>query len=198
MNNKLLFVYGSMSEGMVHFGKIKDFIISARPAFTKGSVYRLKVGFPAMVLEGQDKINGQLLELKASDMLWHILDGFYGYNAQDPSKSLYLKEYIYVMSDNQMVQAFIYVLNKDRLPVQMQLIEGGDWNSAMKESPPITEKLTEKQRNYILRLGGSSGREIVPIDMGMYRELMSLELIVDKGRRLALSKLGLEIYRMLA
>lgn len=58
--------------------------------------------------------------------------------------------------------------------------------------------LTEKQKDYILRLGRVSGREIIPIDLPLYRELMNLEIIVDKGRRLALSKLGHEIYRYLS
>jgi hypothetical protein len=61
----------------------------------------------------------------------------------------------------------------------------------------MTSKLTEKQATYIQRLGRSSGREIVPIDLTLYRELMNLELIVDKGRRLALSKLGQEVFRHL-
>lgn len=197
MNNKLLFVYGSMTEGMVHFEKIKDFIVSIKPAFAKGSVYRMKVGFPAMSLNGQDTIRGQLLELNVSDLMWHILDGFFGFNSQEPSKSLFLKEYIYVMCGDQMHQAWVYVLNNEKNNQQMQLIEGGDWENAMRDVPPLTEKLTEKQRNYVLRLGGSSGREIVPIDMNLYRELLSLEIIIDKGRRLALSKLGVELYKML-
>jgi hypothetical protein len=33
--------------------------------------------------------------------------------------------------------------------------------------------------------------------MELYRELMKLELVVDKGRRLALSKLGQEVARYL-
>ncbi len=197
MSNNLLFVYGSMAEGMVHFEKIKDFISSVKPAFTKGTMLRLKVGFPAMVLEGQDKINGQLLEIKSSDMLWHILDGFYGYNTQDPSKSLYHREIVYVMVGDQMLQSWVYVLNKQKLPQTLNVIENGDWEACMRASPPLTEKLSEKQRNYILKLGSSSGREIVPIDMTLYRELMSLELIVDKGRRLALSKLGIELFKLL-
>ncbi len=62
----------------------------------------------------------------------------------------------------------------------------------------LKNDLSEKQMDYILRLGKVSGREIVPIDLQLYRELMNLEIIVDKGRRLALSKLGHEIYRFLS
>jgi hypothetical protein len=94
--------------------------------------------------------------------------------------------------------AWVYVLNPEKLPPTAVKIVGGDWQASLVSQPVLTEKLTERQRNYILRLGASTGREIVPIDLPLYRELMNLEMIVDKGRRLALSKLGHEVYRYLA
>lgn len=62
----------------------------------------------------------------------------------------------------------------------------------------LTESFWERQKSYVQKLGLTLGREIVPIDLPLYRELMNLELIVDKGRRLALSKLGQEVYRYLS
>ena len=197
MNGQLLFVYGSMAEGMVHFEKIKDLIVSVVPAVARGTVYRLKIGYPAMVLNGQDFIHGNLVELKSSEVLWHLLDGFYGYNQQDPGKSLYLRETVNVMAKDTLMPAWVYVLPFEKIPVNAQVIAGGDWKAALVEQPPLSEKLSDKQKNYVLKLGASSGREIIPIDMGLYRELMSMELIVDKGRRLALSRLGQELYRHL-
>ncbi len=197
MNNQMLFVYGSMAEGMIHFDKLKDFIISVNPAVVRGKVYRLKVGFPAMVLDGQDYIHGNLVELKVSEMLWHLLDGFYGYNKQEVIKSLYIREAVNVLCNDKLTTAWVYVLPVEKVPPNAEVIQGGDWKSALKLHPPLNEKLTERQKNYILKLGASSGREIIPIDMVLYRELMSLELIVDKGRRLALSRLGQELYRHL-
>ncbi|MNY36180.1 hypothetical protein D3C86_1706530 [compost metagenome] len=78
-----------------------------------------------------------------------------------------------------------------------KIIAGGDWRKSIEEQPVLTAKLTERQVTYIQRLGKTTGREIIPIDLPLYRELMNLELIVDKGRRLALSKLGQEVYRHL-
>lgn len=197
MSKMQLFAYGSLTEGMVHFGRIRDFIKSTRPASTKGAIYQLKVGFPAMVLEGADQIVGQLFELSGSELLIQLLDQFYGYNSQDPSKSVYHRESVFVQVGDSIESAFIYVLNPDKIPAGAVRIDGGDWQSSLRNSPPLTEKLSERQRSYIQRLGSSSGREIVPIDLGLYRELMSLELIVDKGRRLALSKLGQDLFRHL-
>lgn len=197
MNDQMLFVYGSMAEGMVHFEKIRDFIISVVPAVTRGRVYRLKVGYPAIVPRGPDQIKGNIVELKPNEVLWHLLDGFYGFNQQEPTKSLYLRDKINVMVGNEMTTAWAYVLAPEKIPENAQFIEGGDWLTALKDNPPLSEKLTEKQKKYVLRLGESSGRDIIPIDLNLYRELMSLELIVDKGRRLALSRLGQELYRQI-
>jgi gamma-glutamylcyclotransferase (GGCT)/AIG2-like uncharacterized protein YtfP len=197
VNQQHLFVYGSMAEGMVHFEKIKSFIISAVAAKARGAIYRLKSGYPVMVSEGQDLIQGNLLELNSSDFLWHLLDEFYGCNSQDPSKSFYRRGLTDVWIEGDIKSASVYLTSPEKLPTNAQLIPGGDWQETLKNFPPISERLTDKQKNYVLRLGASSSREIVPIDMTLYRELMTLELIVDKGRRLALSQFGLELYRHL-
>lgn len=199
MTTTRFFVSGSMCEGMVHFTKIQNFIESAVNAQVQGTAYRLKVGFPALSREGSDFIGGQLVELRASDLLIGLLDEFYGFNRQDPEKSLYSREEVRVFVEGQAepVMAWTYFLNPKKLPTNATVIPGGDWKAAMEQQPTLTSKLTDRQITYIQRLGKSTGREIVPIDLGLYRELMNLELIVDKGRRLALSKFGQEVYRHL-
>lgn len=200
MTTTRFFVYGSFCEGMVHFSKIQNFVESSVFARVKATAYRLKVGFPAMVKGGSDLVPGQLIELKGSDLLLSLMDEFHGYNRLDPDKSLYSREEIEVHPEGMSapVKAWIYFLNPLKLPVNATVISGGDWRRSMEEQPVLTSKLSDKQVTYIQRLGRSSGREIVPIDLTLYRELMNLELIVDKGRRLALSKLGQEVYRHLA
>lgn len=169
-------------------------------ARVKATAYRLKVGFPAMVKGGSDLVPGQLVELKGSDLLVSLLDEFFGFNRHDPEKSLYSREEVDVFPEgaSQPVKAWIYFLNPLKMPVNASVIPGGDWKRSLEEQPSLTSRLTEKQVTYIQRLGRSTGREIVPIDLNLYRELMNLELIVDKGRRLALSKLGQEVYKHLA
>ena len=197
MTEMKLFVYGSMSEGLVHFNKIQEFIEKSTPASTVASAYRLKVGFPVLLDEGQDRVEGQLLELRTTEFLVNLLDEFHGFHKLDESKSLYFRREIIVFTDQGEQQAWAYVLNPKKLPKNATLIQGGDWKASLQAEPPLTEKLTERQRTYIQRLGQSTGREIVPIDLPLYRELMNLEMIVDKGRRLALSKTGHEVFRFL-
>ena len=193
------FVYGSLSEGMVHFSKIQNFIEFSTPAQIYATAYRLKVGFPALIDSGTDIVPGQFLELRSSDLLIGLLDEFFGVNALDPDKALYhRKEVAVTIEDGESLLAWVYFLNPKKLPSDASVIPGGDWRKSLVDVPALTEKLSERQKLYISKLGASSGREIVPIDLQLYRELMNLELIVDKGRRLALSKFGHEVYRYLA
>lgn len=198
MTERKFFVYGSMSEGLVHFEKIREFVTENLTAVACGSVYRLKVGFPVFLEQGADPVAGNFVTVRAPDLLFQLLDQFHGFSALDPEKSLYLRKEIKVETATGQRDAWAYVLNPSKLPLSARRIEGGNWKESLAQMPPLTATLTEKQRTYVLRLGFSTGREIVPIDLPLYRELMNLELIVDKGRRLALSKFGHEVFRYLA
>lgn len=72
-----------------------------------------------------------------------------------------------------------------------------DQTQSTAENPTVSlsAKLSPEQRQYLRKLGSATGRQVVPINLRLYRELLNLELIVDKGRRLALSKLGHEVIR---
>jgi gamma-glutamylcyclotransferase (GGCT)/AIG2-like uncharacterized protein YtfP len=193
-----MFVYGSLFQGQVHFRLIESYLESCTSAVIVGSAFRLKVGFPVVLNQGHDVIPGQLVELKASEMALGMMDEFHGYNPMDPEKSLYHRQETEVTSeDGAKTQAWCYFLNPKKLATTAKAILGGDWIESLKSEKPLTAQLTERQVTYIQKLGKCSGRDIVPIDLPMYRELMNLELIVDKGRRLALSKIGQEVYRYL-
>lgn len=194
-----VFAYGSISEGMVHFNKVSSFVVSQQMGHIRGTAYRLKVGYPVVLNQGSQLVRGQVLELKVSEILLALLDEFFGFNPTQPEKSLYHRQEVdVVLEDQNTEKVWVYFLNPKKLPDNAVLVADGDWLRAMQESPLLTDRLTEKQKTYIHKLGGASGRDIVPInDMALYRELMGLELIVDKGRRLALSKLGQEVYRYL-
>ncbi len=196
--NLKLFVYGSFCEGMVHFNQLEKFIIDKEKAQVKGTVYQLEVGYPVFLSEGSDCIEGQILTLKASKALFALLDEFHGFSVLSPGKSLFWKLEIPAINEVGAVQQVkIYALNPAKMPRGSQRIYKGEWREALSQRPIVSKQLTSKQANYVRLLGRSSGRDIVPIDLGMYRELMKLELIVDKGRRLALTKLGKEVFKYL-
>lgn len=204
MTTMRFFVIGSWAEGMFHFNKLKPFIISCESASVAAYAYRLPVGFPVLVAQKNsneqfDEILGHLIELKCDSTLLALMDTLHGVNPTDPTKGLHQRITSNVMKKTgQTEEAQVYIFNSKKLPIKAVKIEKGVWQDSLRNDPPLTEQLTERQKTYVLKLGSAKGRDIVPInDLSLYRELMKLELIVDKGRRLALSSLGKEVYNHL-
>jgi len=203
MTTMRFFVIGSWTEGMLHFQKLKPFIVSYEPATINGNVYRVPAGFPVIVenldLSQADQIVGQLVEINADETLVILMDSFHGVHHSDESKGVHFRRTMQVeKASGGIEQAQVYLYNPKKLNAKSKKIEGAVWHDMMKNEPPISEQLTERQRTYVLKLGAAKARDIVPInDLTLYRELMKLELIVDKGRRLALSSLGKEVYKHL-
>lgn len=199
MTEMKLFVCGSFCQGFRHFKVLEAFVTGVVQAVVQGAAYRLKVGYPVFSRAGDDWVSGQLLTIRSeSSLLWTLLDEFHGVSLLDPRQSLHFRESIEVRTeDGQAEQALVYSVNTAKLPSSARLIQGGDWRAKLVQEPPLIEKLTEKQISYIQRLGRISGREVIPVELPIYRDLMNLEIIVDKGRRLALSKFGHEVFRYL-
>jgi gamma-glutamylcyclotransferase (GGCT)/AIG2-like uncharacterized protein YtfP len=200
-----IFVYGSLTEGMVHYDRVKSFVKNVQPAWATGSCFRLPVGYPVLVENDPNqterastRVYGQLLEIEASDLVFKILDEYHGFNPVQLDKSLSFKKAISVeLEDGSFKAAHTYFVNPAKLPPQSVYLADGDWRKSLETQPAMTHQLSDAQVTYVRRLGSSTGREIVPIDLGLYRELMKLELIVDKGRRLALTKLGKDVFKYL-
>lgn len=198
MTETKFFVYGSMSEGLVHFSRIREFVVSMQRAHLRAQAWRLPVGFPVLVQSEEDLVPGELVTLNMTDLLSCLLDSFHGFNPFDPENGLYFKREVVVQTEAGEERSWAYFLNPGHLPAAAKKIAGGDWKKDLQASPPITDKLTPQQKQYILKLSTVKGRETVPCDLNsVYRPLMNLELIVDKGRRSALSKLGYEVVKYL-
>ena len=193
------FAIGSWTEGMLNFDKLKNFIVSYETATIEGSVYRLPVGFPVFADHGTDLISGQLIELKVDETLVSLMDSFHGVHFSDANRGLHQRILKSVQKiSGQIEQAHVYIFNPKKLCKKAELIANGLWKESLAAKPPLPNQLTEKQKMYVMKLGAAKGRDIVPInDLTLYRELMKLELIVDKGRRLALSSLGKDVYNHL-
>ncbi len=195
---KKFFVYGSLVQGMVHHEKFFKNSTFIGNGLVKGSIYRLQVGYHVLAESADGYVPGEIYEVDASPVLLAIMDEFHGYSPLNLDKSLYLRKEVEVLvSGIGPVLVWIYVLNPLKLPKASQKIETGNWKDDFVSNPPLTLRLSEKEKEYVRKLGQSVGRDIVPIQLDIYRQLMNLGLIVDKGRRLALSKLGQEVLRFL-
>lgn len=199
INHNQFFVCGSFCEGMVNFSMVEPFVHQVRSGKVKGRVVRVPVGFPAMLEGGDQWVDGQLITLKPSSVLLALLDEFHGFSPLQTEKNLHFKKNAdVVLKSGEEVRAFRYVLNPKKMNSKFLPIEGNDWQQDLQQNQPIPNLLTPTQINYIKKLRDSKGRDIVPIQLDVYRQLMGLELIVDKGRRLALSKLGKETCKFLS
>ncbi len=191
-----IFIYGSFSEGMVHFGMVANYIKSRSAAEAKGSVYRLEVGFPVFVADGETSIPGTLVVLSEAEMLFKILDEYHGFSAQDPKRSLYIRQEMTVkLSEGGEVVTNCYCLNPAKLPKSARLLSDGNWARALKEQPPIVSTLTERHICYIKKLAEANRRDTIVYPLDVCRELERMQIIVDKGRRFSLTNLGKEICR---
>ena len=196
MTTMRFFMIGSWTEGMIHFEKLMPFVVSYEPASINATIYRLPIGFPVLVDQPQQKIAGQLIELHVDQTLLALLDTFYGVRPNDPQKGLHSRSTVMAKkASGESELAQVYFFNPKKLNSKAELITDADWKKSLTENPPLPLQLSDKQKMYVMKLGAVKGRDIVPInDLTLYRELMKLELIVDKGRRLALSSLGKDVY----
>lgn len=183
------FLYGVYDEGQKCFPRFQNLIVSKMPAHALGTLYKLSCGLTMLHPEGETLIPGTLVELNIEESHWKYLDALNGYDAFNLKKSFLLRKNVEVRGQGEaVINAQAYCWNSERKTTARIVTEREETAADI-----LLNKLTDRQQLYIRKLSQAKGREIVPVDMALYRELMSLELIVDKGRRLALTSLGQEV-----
>jgi gamma-glutamylcyclotransferase (GGCT)/AIG2-like uncharacterized protein YtfP len=204
-SNMSLFVYGSFSSGMIHRSKIENYVLESKPAQAFGFCYLLPVGYPTFLAatsqegapDGSSWVQGELVRIEAPDLLWRLLDEFHGVSALVPEKGLHFRQEVPIKVDGALSSAWAYCMNPGKLPKDSRLVGNGDWQTPFAQDSGITAHLSPKHVDYMRKLSQTKGREVIPYDLNLSRELMKMELLVDKGRRLALTKLGKEALRFL-
>jgi len=187
------FAYGSFAEKQVHHSKFAGLITDSKPGFVRGQAYRLRCGYPIVLpSDGGDWIEGVLYELNAPDSFWSIMDEMIGVDLTKPG--LWTRDKVFVQCNHlsQTIATF-YGLNAQKMRQVFRPIKAGRWHEDMSLAPPLTQQLDERHLDYIKKLSKAKGRELVPYKLDVYRALLSMELIKDKGRRPALTSLGQEI-----
>ncbi len=189
------FLYGVYDEGQKCYPRFKNFIVHQQTAYVKGTLFKLACGLALLNPQGEKVVPGRLVQLDINESHWPIIDALNGYNSSAGKKNFIVREQIEVsVHEGAPVLAQTYCLSPDKKMRGCQEITEDTFYTQFKEShQTLLDRLTERQKTYIQKLSQAKGREIVPVDMALYRELMSLELIVDKGRRLALTSLGQEV-----
>lgn len=197
MLDTTLFLCGSLCKDQAHHKLIADAIVQSSNASVIGSAYRLEVGYPVFCSKGEQSIQGQLVELKNQDIIWPLLDQFFAYKKDKADKSVFIRERVKVSKqDGESIEAYVYGLNPLRIPKAATLIADGDWQNDLQKTQPWTEQLSLEEAEYVKKLGKCTGRDIVPYTP-LTRILEKQGIVVDKGRRPALTKLGKEIFQFL-
>lgn len=189
------FLYGSFAQGHVHYPKVVNLIEHSKAGFVRGEVYRMRCGYPGLApAETGELIPGVMAQLKTTESFWPIMDQIMGYDSSHPDKGLFVRRHVSVKVDDYgESQAQTYVLHPKRIVKAYENITRLGWQESLEANPPLLQAMQPRHRNYIIKLAQSKGRDIVPIQLDLYRELMALDMIVDKGRRLALTPLGKEV-----
>jgi gamma-glutamylcyclotransferase (GGCT)/AIG2-like uncharacterized protein YtfP len=125
----LLFVYGTLRRGSDHENAARLARESSwlGNATLVGTLYRV-TWHPALVLEGEDTVIGDLLRLTDPAVSLPWLDAFESCGPDDPPPHDYRREIATVMTADGAVDAMVYVWN---LPLDgLERIAGGDWLEA--------------------------------------------------------------------
>ena len=190
-----VFVYGSFFPENVHYRHFAPFVVSTQIGFVDGQVMRFSCGFPGLKLDKPEfPIEGRLLDLQVPDSFWPVVDAAMGVSHLKRHQGFFRRVDVEVRVDNfSKVKAYTYALTEWAEKRLAEPIERGLWRRALSASSSPLSRLTEKQVSYLRQLDQAQGRDTLPISMNLYQELLNLELIADRGRRLALTPLGKEM-----
>ena len=125
-----VFVYGTLKPGGVNYARYCDRKVKSEiPAYIKGILCHLPVGYPAMI-EGEGKVKGFLLTFNNYNAL-NALDRLEGYQAQRASN---LNEYyrylvpVYNLENNLIDKAWAYFMTPAKVKqYQGTIITSGYW-----------------------------------------------------------------------
>ncbi|MBK9322216.1 MAG: gamma-glutamylcyclotransferase [Bdellovibrionaceae bacterium] len=143
---------------MVHFSKIKNLIESSTPAQIRATAYRLKVGFPVLIDSELDLVPRRLVDIRSTDLLMSLLDEFFGVNAIDPQGDCTIVKKFQLQLRRGVFNCLGLFFEPTKL-FGCHYDSGGDWIKSLAEEPAITEKLSDRQKQHISKLGATSERD---------------------------------------
>ena len=127
--NLKVFVYGTLKPGEANYDRYcQGWATSQQQAYTRGILYDLPFGYPAMT-EGENKVKGVLLTFKDCSVL-NNLDMLEDYQ---PDRSPDLNEYyrclvpIYSLSDRPLDKAWAYFMTPEQIQKYGGKIVKSNW-----------------------------------------------------------------------
>jgi gamma-glutamylcyclotransferase (GGCT)/AIG2-like uncharacterized protein YtfP len=158
-------------------------------------MFCLPTGIPVFVPSLENSVSGEVIEFTDSSEASETLDRIHSVFPDRPERSYYVKSAMSAVVGGGAETAFVYHLPISKVPKSAERIQNGDWQKYLAEHTPLPSRLNSEERRWLRHMGDTSHRTAVKLPLAVYRQLVSLSLIVDNGRRLALTPLGREVYR---
>lgn len=128
-----LFVYGTLKRGQRNHHLIEHLVDDIQPAKTRGILYHLPYGFPAVFQSDKNWVYGELFNLSDIKGSLAITDHLEGYSANKPRGSHYIRiQQQVVLKDGNCQIAWIYIYPRNRFSDVLRvgtLIESGCWDT---------------------------------------------------------------------
>ncbi|MGL5346244.1 MAG: gamma-glutamylcyclotransferase family protein [Peptostreptococcaceae bacterium] len=131
-----VFVYGSLRSDMFNYEKLlKGKVSKVQKGSIRGMLFHIEnKGYPA-VIQGYDRIQGELMGLKNFEQTLRELDELENYTVDNNINCEYIRKRVEVELDNgQIVEAYYYEYNpKSSMNINDKLIPvlNGDWKQYM-------------------------------------------------------------------
>lgn len=124
MERHYVFVYGTLRKHERNHYLLKDAPIVAEQCWTDGKLFDSGLGYPFLAQSKSYRVMGELYLVTDKEL--QTLDRLEGY--EGPGKNNYYNRVVQSIQTNiENLQAFVYVLPDERLPLNMVTIESGDW-----------------------------------------------------------------------
>jgi len=125
-------VYGTLRRGMANHARFCFDVIDVVPAWTRGRLFALPYGFPAMVPADDGRVIGEILVFPDPAAALRRLDHLEGFRPDGPRHYDRLVVAAHPLAGDEPVRAWCYVYQPDRLRdvgPGACLVVGGDWAS---------------------------------------------------------------------
>jgi len=133
-----VFVYGTLKPGESNYACCAPWVAAIAPAWTRGELYALPLGYPALV-PGDRWVAGVLLELTNSEVLAQ-LDALEEYDpARSPAENEYERRWtpIVAASGASLGAAWAYWMERERaIAAGGRWLPAGYWSGRLPASPP--------------------------------------------------------------
>jgi gamma-glutamylcyclotransferase (GGCT)/AIG2-like uncharacterized protein YtfP len=135
---KHVLVYGTLMREMDNHHLIAPYTKTVTPGWVSGGqLYHLEYGYPALILNGDTAVQGEIVEITDMADALPVLDHLEGYHSEGCPTNLYDRIVCQAQTaDGKMVEVYVYVwTHSEQLSTIGCLVADGCWRSFMARCP---------------------------------------------------------------